>query len=279
MMRFRFLALVVGIVAAVGGTVPASASSNHFNPPKRYYLSLGDSVAFGYQRDKLNFEVATHTYSPSNFPGYTYAFGADMRAVRPALTVVDYGCPGETTVSYTLGCFAQDGQGLPLHDSYAGRSQEQAALAFLHAHHSQVSPITVALGANDAMNGVLDSVIQQNLTQILNKLRAAAPNAEIIVLQYYNPYYVVDPRTDARAMALDASIGAAASSVGARVANAFAVINDPNPTPPATEFSDVCFYTLMCVAGVAFDIHPSDAGYTTIAGVFWDASGYARLTS
>jgi lysophospholipase L1-like esterase len=142
-----------------------------------------------------------------------------------------------------------------------------------------VSPITVALGANDAQQGVSNSVIQQNLTRILGELHKAAPNAEIIVLQYYNPFYVADPTTDALAMALDASIGAAASSVGARVANAFAVINDPNPPPPATEFLDVCFYTLMCVAGVAPDIHPSDAGYTTIAGVFWNASGYARLTS
>ena len=276
MMLFRFLALVVGILAAVGGSVPASASSNQFNPPKKYYLSLGDSVAFGYQRDKLNSEVLRGTYSPSNFPGYTYAFGAHMQAVRPALTVVDYGCPGETTVSYIIGCFVQDGRGLPLHDGYAGRSQEAAALGFLQAHPGQVSPITVALGANDAQQGVSNSVIQQNLTQILGELRKAAPSAEIIVLRYYNPFYVVNPTTDALAIALDASIGAAASSAGARVADAFAVINNPSPPPPATEFADVCLYTLMCPGG---DVHPSDLGYTTIAGVFWDASGYARLTS
>lgn len=275
-MRARFLALIVAVVAAVVGTVPASASSSHFNPPKRYYLSLGDSVAFGFQHDKFYFELASGTYSPASFPGYTYAFGADLQAVRPALTVVDYGCPGETTVSYTIGCFFQDGFGIALHDGYAGKSQEQAALGFLRAHPGQVSPITVALGANDAQRGVSNNVIQQNLTRILGELRKAAPGAEIVVLQYYNPFYVVDPTTDALAIALDASIGAAASSVGARVADAFAVINNPSPTPPATEFSDVCLYTLMCPSG---DIHPSDVGYTTIAAIFWDSSGYARLTS
>src|ERR1700693_73341 len=101
-MLFRLLTLVVAVVAAVIGTVPASASSTQFNPPKKYYLSLGDSVAFGYHRDKLQSEVVRGTYSTGNFPGYTYAFGADLQSVRPALTVVDYGCPGETTVSYTI---------------------------------------------------------------------------------------------------------------------------------------------------------------------------------
>ena len=275
-MRVRFLTLVVAVAATIIGTVPASAASTQFNPPKKYYLSLGDSVAFGYQRDKLFSEVSGGTYSPANFPGYTYAFGADMQAVRPALTVVDYGCPGETTVSYTISCFFQDGLKIPLHDSYAGQSQEQAALGFLQAHRGQVSPITVSLGANDAQAGVSDSVIEQNLSRILGELRAAAPNAEIIVLQYYNPFYVTSPSSDALAIALDASIGAAASSAGARVANAFAVINNPSPPAPATEFTDVCLFTLMCPGG---DIHPSDLGYTTIAGIFWDASGYARLTS
>jgi lysophospholipase L1-like esterase len=276
MMRVRFIALIVAVAAAVVGAIPASASSSQFNPPKKYYLSLGDSVAFGFQHDKFYFELGSGTYSPGNFPGYTYEFGVDLQALRPGLTVVDYGCPGETTVSFTISCFFQDGAGIALHDRYAGKSQEQAALGFLHAHPGQVSPITVALGANDAQQGVSNSVIEQNLAQILSELRKAAPNAEIIVLQYYNPFYVVNPATDALAVALDASIGTAAGSAGARVANAFAVINDPSPPAPATEFTDVCLYTLMCPGG---DIHPSDLGYTTIAGIFWDASGYARLTS
>ncbi|OLE81654.1 MAG: hypothetical protein AUG06_00740 [Actinobacteria bacterium 13_1_20CM_2_65_11] len=275
-MRVPFLTIVGAVVAAVIGTVPALASSTQFNPPKKYYLSLGDSVAFGFQRDKLNFEVHSGTYSPGNFPGYTYVFGAALQVLRPELTVVDYGCPDETTVSYTKSCFFQDGLHITLHDGYAGKSQEQAAIDFVQAHPGQVSPITVSLGANDAQHGVSDTVIEQNLTQILGELRTAAPNAEIIVLQYYNPFYVVNPATDPLAVALNTSIGAAAGSARARVANAFAVINDPNPPPPATELTDVCLYTLMCLAG---DIHPSDPGYTIIATIFWDASGYSRLTS
>lgn len=274
-MRVRLLTVVVAALATFIGTTPASAASIKFDPPKHYYLSLGDSVAFGFERDKFLAELATNSYSPGNFPGYTYAFGARLQSLSPDLMVLDYGCPGETTFSYAISCAFQDGLGLGVHDSYAGKSQEQAALSFLKAHPGQVSPITVALGANDAQHGVTDSVIQQNLTRILGELRAVAPDAEIIVLQYYNPFYVVDPATDAAVAALDASIAMAAASAGSRVANAFAVFNNPSPPPPATEFTDVCQLTLMCPGG---DIHPSDLGYITIADIFWDASGYTRLT-
>lgn len=275
-MRVRFLVVVVAALASAIGTAPASADAVKFNPPKHYYLSLGDSVAFGFQRDKFLAEVANNNYSPGNFPGYTYAFGARLQSLSPGLTVVDYGCPGETTFSYAFSCAFQDSLGFATHDGYAGKSQEQAALSFLKAHPGEVSPITVALGANDAQQGITDSVIQQNLTRILGELRAAAPNAEIIVLQYYNPFYVLDPTTDAIVAALDASIAGAAASARSRVANAFAVFNNPSPPPPATEFTDVCQLTLMCPGG---DIHPSDLGYITIADIFWDASGYTRLTA
>ena len=66
-----------------------------------------------------------------------------------------------------------------------------------------------------------------------------------------------------------------ATSVRARTANAFTVFNNPALPPPATELTNVCRLTLMCPGG---DIHPSDLGYATIAGTFWDAFGYERLT-
>jgi hypothetical protein len=75
-----------------------------------------------------------------------------MRAVDPQLTVVDYGCPGETTISFTTACDLQE-SGIQLHDGYPGRSQESAALDFLRAHPGQVSPITVSLGGNDFLRG------------------------------------------------------------------------------------------------------------------------------
>jgi lysophospholipase L1-like esterase len=278
-MYTRLVAVLSAALAAVMAGAPASAASPQFNPPKQFYLSLGDSVAFGYQDAKFKSELLAGTYSPSDFPGYTYQFGAAMQPFRPELKVVDYGCPGETTSSYMSACAFQ-ASGLALHDGYSGKSQMQAALDFLRAHPGQVSPITVSLGANDVEQCPLPpdatcvateiATVGQNLATILASLRAAAPNAEIIALQYYNPLFVVDPASDAVIGALDEAIGAAAASAGGRVANAFAAINAP------PEGANVCIYTLMCPGG---DIHPSDAGYAVINEAFWASSGYGLLTS
>jgi len=278
-MRIRLLGLVAAAVAVAVGAMPVSADSAIFNPPKQYYLSLGDSLAFGFQNDRFVSELASGTYSPAHFPGYTYAFGDHMRTVDPRLNVVDYGCPSESTISFTTACAFQE-RGVPLHNGYAGQSQEQAALAFLGAHGGNVSPITVSLGANDLENGVSVAEIQANLTGIMGRLRAAAPYAEIIVLDYYNPlFFNGQPIPDAAIGLLDQAIDAAAHSAAARSANAFAVFNVA--TPPATEVTNICQLTLMCPGGVINpkgDFHPSDLGYNTIAGIFWDASGYDRLT-
>ena len=285
-MRVRLLGLAAAGMAAAGmavvvGTTPASADSGKFNPPKQYYLSLGDSLAFGYQQDKFFAEFTSGTYSPSHFPGYTYAFGDLMRAVDPKLTVVDYGCPAETTISFTTACDFQDVDGVQLHDGYPGRSQESAALGFLRAHPGQVSPITVSLGGNDFFAHSSLADIQARLTRILRELRAAAPDAEIIVLQSYNPltFFVQDPIPDAVFSALNGVIGAAAASAGARTADVFAVFNNPNPPPPATELTNICMWTLICTdSPIAPDGHATDSGYRKMADIFWEASGYSRLT-
>jgi len=286
MMRVRLLGLVAVSVAAAGmavvvGTTPASADSGKFNPPKQYYLSLGDSLAFGYQSEKFIAEFVSGTYSPSDFPGYTYAFGDLMRAVDPKLTVVDFGCPGETTISFTIACDYQE-SGVQLHDGYPGRSQESAALDFLRAHPGQVSPITVSLGGNDFFAPSSLADIQARLTRILRELRAAAPDAEIIVLQSYNPLFAQNPPilvTDATWSALNGVIRAAAASAAARTANVFAVFNNPNPAPPATELTNICMWTLICTDGPhGLDGHATDLGYRKMADIFWEASGYGRLT-
>jgi hypothetical protein len=130
-----------------------------------------------------------------------------------------------------------------------------------------------ASAASPTCVGTEIATVGQNMTTILASLRAAAPNAEIIALQYYNPL-VADPDiqvdTDPIIVALDEAIRAAAASVGGRVANSFAVIN------AQPELTNVCFYTLMCPGG---DVHPSDAGYAAISGMFWASSDYGRLTS
>ena len=140
-MRLRPVATIAATVGLLLGPTSASASSEHFNPPKHYYLALGDSLAYGYQYAKFLAEFP-NIDATSFDTGYVDDLAARLRTVRPGIQTVNYGCPGETTASYFTGCAYQ--ATFPLHVGYSG-SQAAAALAFLRAHHGQVSPITPIL--------------------------------------------------------------------------------------------------------------------------------------
>lgn len=279
-------AVVIGVVlalASLGSTVEAA----NFNPPKRYYVALGDSVAFGAQLGKFFQELSTGTYDPATFnTGYVDNFATQLHSIDPSLQVVNLSCPGETTASFMSSCAFHSVLGFALHTDYAG-SQEEAAISFLRAHPGQVSPITITLGLNDALlacagptflidvsciHATMPTALQrvpQNLSKILTDLRQASPRSEVIVMRYYNAFFVEDPSTDALIGSLNEAIGNVASSNGARVADAFSPFNRTGH-----EAASVCTLTLMCPNR---DFHPSDAGYAVIAQEFWTASGYARL--
>jgi hypothetical protein len=67
---------VVALGIAALGSQPARASAVTFDPPKQYYLALGDSLAFGYQQAKVDDQLAMNgTVSPSAFTtGYVDDF-------------------------------------------------------------------------------------------------------------------------------------------------------------------------------------------------------------
>ena len=93
-----------------------------FSPPKAFYLSLGDSLGFGLQLDKLNALIASGTYRPDAFnAGYTDDFAARMRQIRPDQQVENLSCGGETTdTMINGGCFFKSHYGLPIHVDYTG---------------------------------------------------------------------------------------------------------------------------------------------------------------
>src|SRR5207245_1005403 len=165
--------------------------------------------------------------------------------------------------------------GFALHSSYSG-SQLDAALGFLHAHPGEVSPITIDLGVND-LNICSDPtcvvaqihVVAVNMAGILSALRNAAPSAEIIVMQYYNPYG--DPIRNSVAQALNAALASDATAIRGWLADAFTPFNSLALPQPQT----LCALTLFCPP--PGDTHASDAGYLVIAEQFWAASGYSRL--
>src|SRR5256886_7082812 len=149
-MRFHRLAPIFGVLFALTALAPTAQASN-FDPPKHFYLALGDSVAFGAQLGKFFQEVSTRTYDPNTFnTGYVDDFATRLRSIDPKISTVNLGCPGETTDSFTKFCVFHSVLGFALHSNYSG-SQEAAALSFLRAHPGQVSPITITLGINDAL--------------------------------------------------------------------------------------------------------------------------------
>src|SRR5262249_15202434 len=128
--------------------------------------------------------------------GYVDVLGAQLRQINPSIMIVNYGCPGETSLSFITGPCLWSTSGQLLHDSFSG-SQLDAAAAFLRAHAGKVSPITITLWGNDigqlvrSCGGDPDCIQMRapgaiaelafHIFTILDRLRSAAPNAEIIV--------------------------------------------------------------------------------------------------
>jgi lysophospholipase L1-like esterase len=274
-----FLALAISTADIAG------QSATRFNPPKQYYLALGDSLAFGFQFDKFNANIP---FVPASIfsTGYVDVLAGMLREIRPGITMRKYGCPVETTVTFIQGGCTYTAVGFPLHDPYDG-SQLSAALSFLHTHRGRVSPITVNIGTND-LNGlialcgddescyftngpeVLDE-IATNLRYILSQIRAAAPDAEIITFTNYDVASLFDARFSQLIQAFNSVVIATAARSSVRVADVFGAFN--GGAQPAT----LCALTFIC--SPLQDSHPTDLGYEAIARQIWDASDYDRLRS
>jgi len=69
-----------------------------FNPPKAYYLALGDSITYGYQAWKVRAGLPPSAFNT----GYVDVFGARLRQIQPGITIVNYRCPGENSASFMI---------------------------------------------------------------------------------------------------------------------------------------------------------------------------------
>jgi lysophospholipase L1-like esterase len=276
-MRLARLAAAALVVLAVG----ASMASPAMAAPQSYYLALGDSMAFGFQPTK-----ARRGLPPRRFDtGYVDVFADRLHTLAPAIQVVNYGCPGESLVTFIRGGCSWLGEGGRLHDSFRG-AQLDAALDFLRAHPGQVSPITITLWGNDVgdfearCRNELPCIrkrapralasMASRLRSILSQLRAAAPEAEIIATGAWNFEVGRIARIGFLYRSLDKRISRAAARTGARVADTRAVFN-PHGGPAAVR-ARICDYTFMCSQG---DPHPKNKGYRAMAEAFFEASGYA----
>ncbi len=241
-------------------------------PPKAFYLSLGDSMGFGLQFDRLFELLDAGTYTPNAFnTGYTDVLAARMQQLRPGQQTVNLSCPGESTDTMIHGGCSSlspepDGFGLTLHTSYAG-PQLDAAVSFLQAHAGLVSPITVSIGGIDAGDVIADACnfdvacvrqsglresLGNNLDHILGALRAAAPDAEIILVAFHNPLGLDRSTNGLWRPNYSAVERDAAARNGVRFVDVFDIFQG----------SHTCQLTFICTNG---DPHPTDEGYRRVA--------------
>jgi len=245
-----------------------------------YYLSVGDSLAQGYQPIG-----GPHTNSPAS--GYAQGYANQLwklaRGSFTQLQLQKLGCGGESTATMIADSRC----------SYPEGSQLDAAVAFLDAHLGEVAFITIDLGANDVFidcGGDSGCALQQigtNLPIILDTLREHAPGVPIIGMNYYSPFVVAWFDDHAAGQAASAAtvafnnflegIYSAAHVAVADVESAFAVTNFTDTAtlhgvgPVPLSVYRACTLTWNCTAPpLGPDIHANNDGYATIAHAFAD---------
>ena len=136
------------LLLVAGALVTASLASPQltggppkFDPPKRYYLALGDSVAYGYQQSKVDAELPPAAFDT----GYVDDFAARLRQLRPMIVVVNYGCPRESTNSFIAGPCPLKALGFP--GSARTATPTRATPATGRSRGSCGTPRTTAAGA------------------------------------------------------------------------------------------------------------------------------------
>lgn len=268
--------LVLVIASLVVLVVPSAAHAGPDRGADRatsWYLSLGDSLAAGYQPG----------VGDERAGGYVGEVLESLQDTAPKTKLRNISCSGATTTSLMSN-------GGPC--SYDAGSQLAEGVEFLEAHKGKVDLVTIDIGANDVTPcvGRPDTVpcalaavagVEANLTTILGQLRAASgPDTEIIVLNYYNPFlasWLTGPAgqqlaslTSQLQSLLNAGVARAAATVDADVADVATAFRSADTTPVATAYgtiptnvATICAWTWMCTRN---DIHANDDGYAVLAG-------------
>lgn len=274
----KTLAAMSAAAAVCAPVIVSSATPASAAPSDQYYVALGDSLAAGYQP----------TAGDDKTGGYVGGVLASLKKDNPNTKLTNLACSGEETTSMTTGSIC----------SYPEGSQLAAAEAFLKKHQGQISLVTLDLGANDvdkcAEGSSIDMAcitkglarVSQNLPTILQGIRDAAPDARIVVANYYNPFLAFWlTGEDGHGLAklsvqlqeqLNGSIAKAAHGVDAVVANVAATFDSTDfdsvvDTPPYGELprnvSLICQWTWMCSRQ---NIHANDDGYAQMADTIID---------
>jgi lysophospholipase L1-like esterase len=260
----------------------------------RTYLAMGDSYGFGYQVGDFNTE-----YGPGD-QGYVAPF-ADWLATRPGVgggggvrpRVVNISVPAETTGSFddvtNLGRIYNSNYNL-----FAGPSQRDMLLAKVAEEAAAgrvISTVSISMGGNDllsvrsqpgpggvgfsslslsqqqaAVDGILASM-QAGYAEILTLVRGLLPQAELIVVGYFNPFPAVpdSPFTPVSGYAisgLNQRLSMLADQFGGRFV-------DIAPRFVGSEAA----WSYIAADPAGSNIHPNALGYAQIAQAMIPAPG------
>jgi lysophospholipase L1-like esterase len=273
-------AVILVLASLLWCAAPVDAASE----PTSYYVSVGDSLAQGFQPIG-----GPHTNSAA--AGYNQGYADQLfKLARDGgaeqLRLVKLGCGGETTATMIANSRCPYDTGSQLGD----------AVQFLDDHPGEVAFITIDIGVNDVFgcDGDPSCFIPQistNLPHILNTLRQhAAAGVPIVGMNYYNPdvaQWFQDPAAgEAAATQVVAfnnfleSLYAGAGIPVADVESAFAVtdfttmadLKGAGPVPLSVY--NACTLTWICTSPpLGPDIHATSDGYGVIAKAFATALG------
>jgi hypothetical protein len=274
---FIAVATVVATVLAGAPTAPAGTGDEVF------YVSLGDSLAVGYQPDA----------GPTR-QGYVDVLWQSVRESIPELARRKLGCPGEESESLITG------EGSLC--EYAEGSQLNAAVAFLTSHPGQTAFITIDIGSNELLDRCLDfgtfvldracvedlvPELEERVTTIVDSLRAeAGPDVPILGMTYYNPLlglWGLVPQGRMRARTAQRGWAVFNAALVHAYEGAGAVVADVASTFRIDDFDDTamvdgrrvpinvaltCRWTWFCSEEFVGDPHANDTGYRKIARTF-----------
>jgi lysophospholipase L1-like esterase len=214
-MRTRVIGCAAAIALALSALVLAVApTARAAEPPRKTYLALGDSLAFGYSQQLFN-ENLTTGEPPSAFEaGYANDYWEKLHAAQTKESKwngpINDGCPGETTDSIIgngpLGaalegiiggahgeapCAYHNVNGLALHNEYgAGQSQLENALQIIKERNTSshgtrpVVLVTLDAGSNDLLRAV--KKCEKEVAEGLWKPFGETPAAQLKVCEEAN---------------------------------------------------------------------------------------------
>ncbi len=187
----------IGAVAAIAAlslpsvaTAAKKPSAQGKKAAPQFYVSLGDSYASGYQ------PPAAGAAAGNTREGFVYQLPALAARRGWKLRVVNFACGGATTTSILEQKDCPPAALGPGAKGYGGKTQIQAAEAFLKKNRAKVGLVTVSIGGNDVTACVQqpDPVgcvalaqpkLVRNVTTLTRRLRkAAGPKVRIVGTTY-----------------------------------------------------------------------------------------------